>query len=236
MNSASVAMHGSCRHSTVTYGGVAALCLLVMVGGCTSLFGMREADSAAVFVLAPEIAVPPRPDPAGPVVLVSRPSAGPGFTSAQMVYTDMPYQLEAFARHRWADTPANMIEPLIVGALESSGSFRQVAVAATRARADLRLDSEIMRLVQVFAEGQSRVEIAMRVSLVRVQDSRLIDSRVLKVSEPVAEANPYAGVIAANRAIARLLDDLQAFVAGAVPRGEQRTPPWREDGKVPPKG
>ena len=107
------------------------LALTLAASGCTGLFGEREVAPAAVFVLGPGPAAAPRPDPGGPVILVSRPGAGPGFTGTQMVYSDTPYQLEAFARHRWADTPANMLEPLVVNALESSGSFRRVAARSS---------------------------------------------------------------------------------------------------------
>jgi cholesterol transport system auxiliary component len=145
---------------------------------------------------------------------VSRPRAAAGFTGVQMIYTETPFELEAFAHHRWADTPAHMLEPIVVCALESSGLFREVATAATGARTDLRLDSELLRLVQVFSSGRSTVEVAMRVSLIGTEDSALIDSRLLEAVEPADEPNPYAGVEAANRAVSRLLNELRTFLAG----------------------
>jgi cholesterol transport system auxiliary component len=207
---------GSRCRIPVARGGLFVVLLLLIVGGCTSPFGPREGEAAKVFVLAPRMPTAPRLDPRGARILVSRPRAASGFTGAQMIYTDTPYRLDSFARHRWADAPANMLEPLVVGTLEASGLFRQVAAAGTRTRADLRLDTELLRLVQVFSEGRSRVEIAMRVSLIGTQDSRLVDSRVLSVTEPAAELTAYAGVTAANRAVARLLDDLQTLLARIV--------------------
>ena len=187
--------------------------LVLIAGGCTSPFGPREAESTRVFLLMPPEFPPSRRNPAGPSIIVSRPRAAAGFTGAQMLYTKTPFELEAFAHHRWADTPAQMLEPLVVDAVEQSGLFREVATATTGARADLRLDSELLRLVQVFASGVSTVEVAMRVSLIGTEDSGLIDSRLLEAVEPADEPNPYAGVEAANRAVARLLNELRAFLA-----------------------
>jgi cholesterol transport system auxiliary component len=190
------------------------LVLLSMIaGGCAAPFGPREAEATRIFLLTRAEPSSPRLNPAGPSILVSRPRAAPGFAGVQMIYTETPFELDSFAHHRWADTPANMLEPLVVAALENSGLFREVATAATRARTDLRLDSELLRMVQVFSSGRSRVEVAMRVSLIGAASSELIDSRLLEVVEPADEGNPYAGVEAANRAVARLLDEVGSFLA-----------------------
>jgi cholesterol transport system auxiliary component len=54
------------------------------------------------------------------------------------------------------------------------------------------------------------------VSLVDAATARVVGSRIISVNEPVAERTPYAGVEAANRAVARLLSELQGFLAAQV--------------------
>jgi cholesterol transport system auxiliary component len=155
----------------------------------------------------------PVSDPDGPSLLVSSTLAAPGFDSSDMAYVRHPYQLEYFARHRWVDAPARMLEPLLVRAAAQSGAFRSVTEAGGGTRADLRLDSKLLHLQQVCRLEPSELQLALRVSLVDVASARVLGSRILSVSEPLDERTPYAGVEAANRAVARLMSALQGFLA-----------------------
>jgi cholesterol transport system auxiliary component len=133
-----------------------------------------------------------------------------------MAYMEEAHRIDYFAHHRWADSPARMLEPLLIHALETSGSFQAVVQAPTTARFDLRLETELLRLVQVFEPTESRVELAVRISLLDTRQQRVLVSDVLAVSEPAAERTPYGGVIAANQAVARLLEELQRILRSSV--------------------
>jgi cholesterol transport system auxiliary component len=126
-----------------------------------------------------------------------------------MAYMEEAHRLDYFAHHRWADSPARMLEPLLIRALESSGLYQAVVQAPTTARFDLRLDTELLRLVQVFEPTESRVELAVRISLLDTEQQRVLVSDVLAETEPATERTPYGGVIAANKAVVRLLEELQ---------------------------
>jgi cholesterol transport system auxiliary component len=129
-----------------------------------------------------------------------------------MLYVEQDHRLDAFAFHRWADSPANMLEPLLVQALENSGLFSAVAHDATGVRSALRLDSEVIRLQQNFGPSDSEVELAMRFTLVDESAGRLVANRVMTFREAAGEKSPYGGVVAANRAVDRMLSALQAFM------------------------
>lgn len=63
-----------------------------------------------------------------------QPTAGrPGFDSQRIIYVREPYQLEYFVHSEWIDTPARMIAPRIVAALEDTGAFRAVVLAPSAA-------------------------------------------------------------------------------------------------------
>ena len=49
-------------------------------------------------------------------LLVSPVLAAPGFDGPDMAYMRTPHEIEYFARHRWVDSPARMLEPLLIRA------------------------------------------------------------------------------------------------------------------------
>ena len=155
-------------------------------------------------------------NPTCPTLLLSSPRAAPGYAGAGMAYIEEAHRIDYFAHHRWADSPARMLEPLLIRAMESSGLFQAVVQAPTTARFDLRLDTELLRLVQVFEPTESQVELTVRISLLDTQQQRVLVSDVLAVTEPATERTPYGGVIAANQAVARLLEELQRVLRPSV--------------------
>lgn len=191
--------------------------LMILLGGCAAELAPRSSEQPAVFLLeTPD--VPARYDPAGPTVRVSPMRSAAGYASADMLYVQHAHQLQSFARHRWADSPARMLEPPLLAAVEHSGLFSAVSGPASHARAALRLDTELLRLQQVFDPRGSQVELVLRATLVDGSRSRLLASQVFRVIEPAEPATPYGGVLAANRATGLLLDELRRFLARALAR------------------
>jgi len=186
------------------------LALAALLGGCTALQPPRvEAPSMHVLVAAPAArAAPVRREL---VLEVAMPHAWPGFDTPQMAYVRQPYDLDYYANNRWADTPARMLGPLLASALEQSGSFRAVVQMPTAVLADLRIETELIRLQQNFGTPPSRVEIVVRVQVIDVRGRRILGSRLFEESEPAASEDAYGGVVAANRALARLLERVVAY-------------------------
>lgn len=145
---------------------------------------------------------------------VSVPRARAGFDTAQMAYVRRAHELEYFSNNRWADAPARMLAPLITQALEHSGSWRSVLHNPSAVSADLRLDSELVRLVQDFTSRPSRVQITLRAELIETASGRLVAAREFDEAEVAPSDDPYGGVLAANRALARLLGKLAEFANG----------------------
>ena len=145
-------------------------------------------------------------------LLISPILSTPGFDGSDMAYMRTPHEIEYFANHRWVDSPARMLDPLLVQAAEQSGLFRNVVEPGSGADVDLRLDSKLIYLQQVCRLNPSQLQLALRVTLTDVASARVIASQTLSVSENLQARNPYAGVQAANRAVARLLPELQVFL------------------------
>ena len=158
----------------------------------------------------------PAADPAGPVLLVGPVLAAPGIDGADMAYRRRPHEIEYFAYHRWADAPARMLDPLLLRAAAHSGLFRSVVEPGAAVRADLRLESRLLQLLQLSRTDPGELQLALRVNLIDVASGRVLTGRTLRVTEPMTERGPYAGVEAANRAVAVLLSELQVFLADAL--------------------
>ena len=193
---------------------------ILLATACSPLGPAPSSSVPKVYLLQSELAVGGEPavklNPACPTLLLSPPRATPGYAGADMAYIEELHRIDYFANHRWADSPARMLEPNLMRALEASGLFQAVVRAPTPARFDLRLDTEVLRLVHVFEPTESRVEVAVRVCLLDTRQQRVLVSDVLEVTEPATERSPYGGVIAANRAIDRLLEELQRVLRPSV--------------------
>lgn len=175
---------------------------------------LLQGDSGATALLHTYIlewtppGAPHKPASDAPSLLISPPRAGPGYTGSDMIYVKEAHELDRFAYHRWADSPARMLEPLLLAALEHSGQFRQVIPAGSNALADLRLDTRLLYLRQVFDQNGCHVEFGVRIDLFRISSGRALGGRELGYREACDAATPQGGVRAANRAVGHFLDEL----------------------------
>ena len=187
--------------------------LSVLVSACASPLGIANTETPNTYLLQWSGATAAAPDnPKGPSLLIGTPVSNPGFGSSQMVYIEEPFRLNAFVRHQWADAPARMLEPLLLVAAEQTGLFRAVTAFGARVPSYLRLDTHLLHLQQVFRDDSSEIQLALRVSLVELAPSRLLATGVFEVRKPAMERTPYAGVLAANQAVAELMVQLQDFL------------------------
>jgi len=160
----------------------------------------------------------PTPVPAtavGPVLVVDPPAAAPGLQGRGMVYVRRPYQLAYFARHGWVDPPARMLEPLLVQVLQRQAGFHTVP-AGLGVAGDLRLETRILRLQQEFTVRPSRERLVLQAWLIDARSGRVVADRVFEALEPAPGNDPYSGVQAANRAVAKVLTQLAAFCRAQV--------------------
>ncbi len=167
-----------------------------------------------------------------PTLTVNPPRAAAGFDSSRIIYVRERHQLEYFAHSEWVDPPARMLAPLLVAAIESTGAFRAVVLTPSAAGGDLRLDTEIIGLQHEFTTQRSRVRFTLRAYLVDDKTRRVLAARQFDAAIPAASDDPYGGVVAANRAVQTVLEDLAAFCAETARGVRAQTgsagPPQRE--------
>ncbi len=187
---------------------VSGLTLIVLLAGCTGLQAPKVAN-VHTYVLDAQPAISERAIKRDQVIAVSMPTSRSGFDTPRMAYRQQPLELDYFATHQWADTPAHMLQPLLVQALEPA--FRAVVKAPGMIPADLKLDTDIIRLQQNFITHPDTIELKVRAQLTDVKNSRIIATRIFETTESTRSADAYGGVIAANLALQRILTQLTEF-------------------------
>lgn len=201
--------------------GLGALALVVAwVAGCGPGGGLVQ-DSVQTHLLSVPTVPRVAATSAGPVLLVSPPGVRAGLDSRRIAYVQRPFELSYFARSEWADTPARMLQPLLVQSLEESGAFQAVVAGPSPAAADLRLETEVLALHQEFLSTPSVARVALRAHVVDLASRRVVATDTFEAVEPADSADPYGGVVATNRALGRVLAELTAF-ASRLGRGAVR--------------
>jgi cholesterol transport system auxiliary component len=191
-------------------GAAAVLCLAsVLLSGCT-LFQPVKHSSISTFALDAKFETIAR-SAGNLTLLVSAPTSRPGFDSRRMVYIKNPHEIAYFAQNQWVDSPARMLAPLLQQALESTASYRAVVTTRSAATAELRLDTEIIRLQHEFFARPSQVHLSVRAQLIDIQGQQVLASREFDVSEAAPGDDPYGGVVATNRALKILLMQIADF-------------------------
>jgi cholesterol transport system auxiliary component len=191
--------------------------LVVAVAGCGQpLLTQSEAPSSLLLDAAPSVR--PAPRNTGLTLLVSPPQAQAGFDTRRIAYTRTPLTIEYYTRSEWADTPARMLGPLAVRALESSGAFRAVIAGPAPVPVDLRLDLELIRLQQEFNAAGSQVRLELRAKLFDVRAGRVLATQVFTETAPAPSLDALGGARAASVATGAALEALAAFVVEALPR------------------
>jgi len=210
--------HANSRWVRVSLASV--LSLAAATGGCTLLPAPRE-TARNTFVLHPEPEAPAvTTGPCGRrdfTLLVNVPREEPGFDTPRMAYRLRPNILSYYAESRWIDTPARLVAPLLVQAVEKSGCWRAVVRAPNTTDADFRLDTEDLVLEQEFFHRPSRVRLAIRAVLVDMRRQSVVGTRRFEALEEAPAEDAFGGATAANRAAGRILPALAAWAGEAVP-------------------
>ena len=158
-----------------------------------------------------------------PTLIINPPHAAAGFDSQRIIYVREAQKLEYFAHSEWVDPPARMLAPLIVAAAVKTAAFNAVVTTPGAAAGDLRLDTEIVRLLQRFGSGPSEVRFTLRATLVDERTRRVLAAREFDMTLAAESEDPYGGVVAASRVVHEVLAQLAVFCADAALTWRQAT-------------
>ena len=184
--------------------------LILLLASCASqpvshLYSIDVPDGVRDAGLVPE------------TISVSMPTAHPGYDTAMMAYQVRPHEIDYFSRNSWIDTPGRMLYPALIEAL----SKRFSAAVKAPARADVRLDTDIVLFRQEFSGNSSRIHIVLRIMIDR---NGKVASKTFEAFEPCPSNDPYGGAIAANQAVSRLMREISEFSVSqsSTPRPDRK--------------
>ena len=152
----------------------------------------------------------------GDTVLVFPPKATPLYDTTQMAYSTRPHEVAYFSEREWAETPPQMLHPLVVRTLENTHAFRAVLTEPFAARYTYALRTEILELIEDFRSDSASLVLSLRFQLTDYGAKTLIATKEVSVREPMHERNSAAGVMAANEATAKALQQMAQYVLQAT--------------------
>ncbi|HZR46631.1 MAG TPA: ABC-type transport auxiliary lipoprotein family protein [Candidatus Manganitrophaceae bacterium] len=155
------------------------------------------------------------------VLLVNLPQTRAGFDTERIAYLRRAHEVSYYAAGEWVDTPARMLAPLLVRAFERIGAWQTVVQMPSAVRGDYRIDSDDLTLGQEFFQYPSRVRLTLRAQLIDLRQHRPLGTKRFEVLEEAPSEDAYGGVLAANRAVARLLDEAAAWAAACMEEADR---------------
>jgi cholesterol transport system auxiliary component len=193
--------------------------LMLMLGGC--LAPQTSTEPAHTYRLSVDQSREVRRSAAdAPILFVGTPQAEPGYDTTKMVYVKRPYEVEYYAVNQWAEQPTRMFGSLLIRSLEAIGSWRAVVPWPSAIHGDLRLDSSGFAVQQEFTQDPSVVRVRVRAQLVDVKESKILGTRSFERVEPAPTQDAYGGVVAANRAVSALLEDIASWLTTCLQRSQ----------------
>jgi cholesterol transport system auxiliary component len=184
--------------------------LLGAVAGCAP-FSSPKVEAVKTYALEADLDAAFNAQAIPLVLFVNGTHAAPGFDSSAMIYVNQQYQRNLYGYNQWADAPSRMINAVLVRALSKNAGFNAVVQAPSTIPADLRLDTELIRLQHEFISAPSRVRLTMRAQLIDMAQRRILVTQEFDLTENAPSENPYGGVIAANKALSKLLTQITQF-------------------------
>jgi cholesterol transport system auxiliary component len=196
---------------------LAPLLILILASGCSALLP-KPPINTAYYALASNQTKAQSVNKvdsksALPTLIVNMPKAAAGFDTRHMIYTRSAHQLEYFARNEWVDTPSYMLQPLMVAAIEQTQAFNAVLPKLAAVKTDLRLESEMLGLLQDFSSKPSVVRFSLRATIIDNTSGKVVALREFSTQVQAASDNPIGGVNAANQAVNTVLKELADFCA-----------------------
>jgi cholesterol transport system auxiliary component len=189
---------------------VGVLIATLVVSGCALLAPAKVETSRDMLNKIP-LELPQRKTSAA-TLLVFPPDTKPIYDTTQMAYTTQAYQLAYFSQHEWGGTPSQMLQPLLVKTLENTHAFNAVLTPPYPGRYRYALRTEILELTQDFTSEAATLQLSLRFQLSDGATNRVIATKEISLREPMQQKTPYAGVVAANDATAKALQELAKFV------------------------
>ncbi len=149
-------------------------------------------------------------------LLVSAPSASPGYGSSAMVYTMVPYKLMSYADSAWVASPAQMFLPLLSSTIRQMHTFKAVISAPVPSYTQYTLNTTIETMQQEFLQPVSQVRLVVLASITDNASQKVMASQRFSALVPAPGNDAYSGVLSMNAAAGKVANQIALFVKQSV--------------------
>lgn len=187
---------------------------MTLLTSCSSLLGPVQTTPPNVYLLNPNFPTvhQAKTSATNLTLLVAKPTSALWINNNHMVYQQKPNELRDFSKNQWADTPSNMIQPLLVQALQRTRYFHAVVAAPFSANYDEQLDVHLLDFYQDFTHVPSQYRIKAQIVVINSSTNHVIATTQYSISVPARFDTPKGGVDAANIAVTQLLAAIAKFI------------------------
>ncbi len=159
---------------------------MLLLAGC-SVLGSQQRDPVTIYAPLVQVA----PDPSWPKVdwqlAVLKPTASRVVDSPRISVRPVPGELQVYRGVSWSQPSTDLIEEVLLNALEDSGKIRSVARPASGIRADYRLVLDLRRFDSDYAGAATpSAVIELNAKLLLSSDQRVVSARTFLVSKPAS--------------------------------------------------
>jgi len=157
--------------------------------------------------------------PARAVTLLLAPTTASSFYDTQSIaYSRAPGMRAYYQYHSWTELPGRRIGELLASRLERSGGFRTVASATSGVRGELLLSTHLIELYHDAGSAPGVARVSLSAELTDPARRALVARKSFSASAAAASYDAPGAVKAFHEALGALLDELDAWIDGAVPR------------------
>jgi cholesterol transport system auxiliary component len=150
---------------------------------------------------------------------VARPRAAVSLDTERIAVVQPDNRFDYFAGVRWSEPAPQMLQAVVVRALQSEGRYEVVVAAPNRVPTDLLLDIELRRFEAVYAAGGAApsVRVEFQATMVDPRQGRRLSSVVASAEVVAADNRRDAVVDAFQRATAEAVQALAAWLRELEP-------------------
>src|SRR5258708_34706301 len=110
----------------------------------------------------------------GGTLVVAQMDSNAVYNTTQMAYSTQPYQVSYFSKNSWADTPATMLQSLLIQTLQRTHYFSAVGSPSMVGHYDYVLGTQLLQFEQRFYQSSSAEIVVLRAQITNSATNRII--------------------------------------------------------------
>lgn len=153
---------------------------------------------------------------------VAEPRAAHLLRQDRIVYFTSATELNFYQNHRWSDTPANLVQSLLLQQMRGAGLFENVVPYRAQKGLDYLLRGRLLAMEEVDSGTEVSARFGLELELVRQEDSAVVWTGQQSCTRPVENKSVDAVVDAIGACAQESLNQLTASMGSAVAALEPR--------------